>query len=94
VDHRVRTNSERVHRPAVRWIDSDTGEVKERHARGRDPVVWSVHSDNPGFHGEYEEWEMTALEMALAWVPDLETVIDRALMQGMSLEVRVKVVGK
>jgi hypothetical protein len=84
----------KIHRPVVRWIDSDTGEVKDRHARGRDPVVWSELSDTPGFHGEYEEWEQTALEMALALVPDLEAVCDRALMQGMSVEVRVKVVGE
>lgn len=89
----------KVHRPSVRWIDSDTGEVKERHARGRDPIIWSPHApdnptDSPQFRGEFEEWEMTALEMALAWVPDLEVVIDRALMQGMGLEIHVKVVGE
>lgn len=88
-----------VHRPCVRWIDSDTGEIKERHLRGRDPVIWSKHApDNPTgepqFRGEFEEWEMTGLEMALSWVPDLADAIERALMQGMSIELHVKVVGK
>lgn len=91
-------NSVVVHRPCVRWMDSDTGECKERSLRGRDPVIWSPHApDNPTgkpqFRGEFETWEMTALEAALAWVPDLEVAIDRALMQGMSLEIHVKVVG-
>jgi hypothetical protein len=58
--------------------------------------IWSEHAPSnptgaPQFRGEFDEWEMTALEMALQLVPDLETAIDRALMQGMSLEVVVKV---
>lgn len=89
----------KVHCPCVRWIDSDTGEIKERHARGRDPIIWSPHAPSnptgePQFRGKFEEWEMTALEMALSWVPDLEAAIDRALIQGMSVEIRVKVVGE
>ena len=89
----TQNNGVKIHVPVVTWMDSDTGEVKERSLRGRTPIVWSVHSDNPGFHGEYDEWEMDGLEMALGWVPDLAAAIDRALMQGMSLEIHVKVVG-
>lgn len=74
----------------VTLIDSNTGEVKERSFTGRTPVVWSVHSDNPGFHGEYDEWEMDALEMALGWVPDLVAAIEKARANGKSIEVRVK----
>lgn len=76
-------------------IDSDTGEVKERSFKGRDPVIWSKHSphnptDAPWFNGEYDEWEMTSLEMALALVPDMEAVLDRARIQDKSVEIRIK----
>lgn len=78
----------------VHWIDSETGEIKERSFTGRDPVIWSAHSPHnptgkPLFRGEYDDWEMTALEMALAFVPDLVVVMDRARSQGRSVEVRV-----
>lgn len=80
----------------VIWTDSDTGEVKCRPYKGREPVIWSKHAPTnptgePQFRGEFEEWEKTALEMALDLVPDLEVVCDRARMQGKSLEVKVSV---
>lgn len=75
----------------VTLIDSQTGEVMERSFEGRNPVVWSQHSDNPGFHGEYEEWEMTALDMALGWVPALADIFDRARIQGKNVTVTVQV---
>lgn len=78
----------------VIWIDSDTGEIKCRKFSGREPVIWSEHSPHnstgkPWFDGEFDEWEMSALEMALGLVPDLETALDRARIQGRSVEVRV-----
>lgn len=78
-------------------IDSDTGEIKCRAYKGRDPVIWSPHApDNPTgepqFRGEFEEWEKTALEMALDLVPDLEAVCDRARVQGKNVQVTFKTV--
>lgn len=80
--------------PVVRWINTATGEVKERHFAGRDPRVWSEHAPSvlagePQFRGEYDEWEATALELALALVPDLERAIDMARMRGVSVDVRI-----
>lgn len=82
--------------PEVTWIDADTGEIKCRSYKGRDPVIWSPHAPSnptgePQFRGEFEEWEKTALEMALDLVPDLEVVMDRARIQGRSVRVTVKV---
>jgi hypothetical protein len=82
--------------PKVDWVDVDTGEIKSRAWKGRDPVIWSAHSPHnptgaPWFNGEYDEWEMTPLEMALAVVPDLEVVMDRARFAGRSVEIRVAV---
>lgn len=83
-------------RPEVIWMDSDTGEIKCRAYKGREPVIWSKHAPSnptgePQFRGEFEEWEKTALEMALDLVPDLEVACDRARMKGLNLEVTVRV---
>lgn len=80
----------------VTWIDSDTGEVKSRPYVGRDPVIWSPSAPSnptgePQFRGEFDEWEKTALEMALDLVPDLEAICDRAKAEYKSVEVRVHV---
>lgn len=84
-------------RPKVVWIDKDTGEIKLRAYTGREPVIWSRHAPSnptgePQFRGEFEEWEMTALEMALQLVPDLEVACDRGRMQGKNVQVTVQVV--
>lgn len=60
----------------VRWENEATGEVKER------PITYIEDG---------EEYAVTALELALALVPDLEVVIDMARMQGKSIEVNVRV---
>lgn len=77
------------HKPVVTWINSTTGEVKERPFHGRTAIVWSQYSDNPGFHGEYEEWEESALEMALAWVPDLVSLFEQAIAESRSVKLYV-----
>ena len=84
-------------KPEVRWIDTNTGEIKMRQFHGRDPVVWAAASphnptDKPWFDGEFEEWEVDSLDMALAWVPDLQTICDMARIQNKTLEIRVRLV--
>lgn len=90
-------NQKTSEKPEVIWIDKNTGEVKLRPYKGREPVIWSKYAPNnptgePLFKGEYEDWEKTALEMALDLVPDLEVACDRARMQGKNLQVSVEVV--
>lgn len=69
--------------PVVRWSFTHTGEIKERPMSGVDRGI-----DSRG--NEYaDEWESTALELALLLVPDLETWIDAARMCGQSINIAV-----
>lgn len=61
---------------ALRWMNAETGEVKEWAGSGTDA------------HGD--KWEVSALELALGLVPDLETWIDAARMRGQLLAVHVR----
>lgn len=70
--------------PVVRYMNADTGEIKERAWSGVDSGVMA--DGEPYEH----EWETTALELALALVPDLEIAIDLAHMKGMDCEVHVR----
>lgn len=61
--------------PGVRWMNAQTGEIKERPYGGVDADDW--------------EWESSSLELALALVPDLEAANDAARKEGRSADVHV-----
>ena len=70
-------------RAGVRWVNARTGEIKKRHLFGMDHV--------PTNDGEVIEcpWESTALDVALAMVPDLAKAIEDAQFRGVHLTVQV-----
>lgn len=79
----------------VTWVNQNTGEIKERSFAGRDPVIWSEHAPTnptgkPQFRGEFDEWEMTPLEMALDLVPDLVAVLTDAKDRGVNVNLFVE----
>lgn len=69
--------------PVVRFVNADTGEIKERHTAGTERGVTAA--------GEAyaDDWEATSLDLALALVPDLLAAIDAARAHGESLQVSV-----
>ena len=69
--------------PIVRWMNADTGEIKERSRSGVDRDTLA--------NGEvYEyEWEQTPLELALALVPDIEAAI-KATGPNEDVDVRIQ----
>lgn len=81
----------------LRWSNADTGEVKERPFRGREAVVLSPTSpqnptDGPWCNGEYDEWEVSALDLALGLVPDLHAAIGKAVADDRTVEVLVRTI--
>lgn len=81
--------------PVVRFVAEDTGEIKERSMGGVERSWLSEHfvgDDSKAKEGRYfeDEWEATALDLALALVPDLQDAIDRCRIRGRTAEVIVR----
>lgn len=71
-------------RGVVRFVASDTGEVKERSMTGHDPApTWDEW-------GRGQDWRLSSLELALGLVEDLQDAIDRGRLRGRSVEVLVQ----
>lgn len=70
--------------PVVRWINENTGEVKERAFSGgpRSCRICGLLIES--------EWESDSLELALALVADLQTAIDMARMRNQSVNVQIR----
>lgn len=75
-------------RPTVRWANGVTGEIKERQATGVDR--WT---DEYGLPQE-SPWEVSALDLALAQVPDLVAAIKAAFANGMDLSIGITEVAR